>query len=227
MDEQISSSDISVRKSYDAQLRDFEEGVLDFLAQYGLPTQSILVPVNERVRVFQNFDAVMSLLSDDKKQKSLYISKFIAAIASGLFDAALNFLWNETIYELRQRVSQNDLSYFYDIAVPNPERRKNLNNADDLPKVDDSELIYGAKEIGLLSDIGFRHLDYIRYMRNWISAAHPNQNEVTGLQLISWLETCIKEVVLLPISSIVVNINRLLANIKSYTGPSFLDRWIR
>jgi len=62
VDEQINSSEIAVRKSYDAQLRDFEEGVLDFLARYGLPTQSILVPVNERVRVFQNFDAVMSLL---------------------------------------------------------------------------------------------------------------------------------------------------------------------
>ena len=167
MDNQNSSSDIVVRQSYDVQLRDFEKGVLGFLAQYGLPTQSIFVPVEERIRVFQNFDAVMSLLSDDKKQKSTYISKFIGATASGLFDAALNFLWNETIYELRQRVAQNDLSYFYDIAVPNPDRRKNLNDADDLVKIDDSELIYGAKEIELLSDIGptFRSL-HLHFSQN-------------------------------------------------------------
>ena len=25
-------------------------------------------------------------------------------------------------------------------------------------------------------------------MRNWASAAHPNQSELTGLNLISWLE---------------------------------------
>lgn len=29
-------------------------------------------------------------------------------------------------------------------------------------------------------------------MRNWASTAHPNQNELTGLQLIEWLETCMR-----------------------------------
>lgn len=204
-----------VRPGYDIQLHDFEKGVLGFLDQHGFPMQSILVPVNERLRVLQNFEAVVISLSDEKKQKSIYISKFIAATSSGLFDAALNFLWNETISELRQRVAQYDISYFFENAIPNSDRRKNLKNADDLVKIDDSELIYGAKEIGLLSEVGFRHLDYIRYMRNRLSAAHPNQNEVTGLQLISWLETCIKEVVLLPLSSIVVDIKKLLTNIKN------------
>jgi len=35
-------------------------------------------------------------------------------------------------------------------------------------------------------------------MRNWASAAHPNQNQITGLQLIGWFETCTKEVIALP-----------------------------
>src|SRR5207253_2798326 len=73
----------------------------------------------------------------------------------------------------------------------------------------------GAKEIGLISALGFRHLDYIRYMRNWASAAHPNQNEISGLQLIGWLETCVKEVISLPLSQIVVDIRKLLSNIKT------------
>ncbi len=47
---------------------------------------------------------------------------------------------------------------------------------------------------GILTDIGYRHLDYIRNMRNYASAAHPNQNQLTGFQLIAWLETCIREV---------------------------------
>ncbi|NES06504.1 MAG: hypothetical protein F6K22_29025 [Okeania sp. SIO2F4] len=38
-------------------------------------------------------------------------------------------------------------------------------------------------------------IDYIRDMRNHASAAHPNHNEITGLQLASWLETCIQEVI--------------------------------
>ena len=52
-------------------------------------------------------------------------------------------------------------------------------------------------------------------MRNWASAAHPNQNEITGLQLVAWLETCIREVISLPISNVAVEIKRLLSNIKN------------
>ena len=77
------------------------------------------------------------------------------------------------------------------------------------------ELIEGSRKIGLISELGFKHLDYIRYMRNWVSAAHPNQNELTGLQVTSWLETCIKEVISLPLSNVTVEIKRLLANIKT------------
>lgn len=66
----------------------------------------------------------------------------------------------------------------------------------------------------MISDVGYNHLDYIKYMRNWASAAHPNQTEITGLQLISWLETCIKEVINLPNSTITIEIGRFLKNLK-------------
>ncbi|NEP84657.1 MAG: hypothetical protein F6K17_21765 [Okeania sp. SIO3C4] len=52
-------------------------------------------------------------------------------------------------------------------------------------------------------------------MRNWASAAHPNHNQITDLQLISMLETCILEVITLPLSNVVVEIKKLLANIKT------------
>ncbi|NET17316.1 MAG: hypothetical protein F6K08_33125 [Okeania sp. SIO1H6] len=48
-------------------------------------------------------------------------------------------------------------------------------------------------------------------MRNWASAAHPNHNQITGLQLIS----IIIEVITLPLSNVVVEIKKLLANIKT------------
>lgn len=69
-------------------------------------------------------------------------------------------------------------------------------------------------------------------MRNRASAAHPNQNEITGLQLITWLQTCINEVISLPLSNIAVEIKKLLKNIKENPlseddaktiGPLFLE----
>ncbi|MBW4609028.1 MAG: hypothetical protein KME22_17930 [Hassallia sp. WJT32-NPBG1] len=177
-------------------------------------TPSVLVSVNERVTVFKNIADVLSKINDEQKPRSVYISKYVAAVASGLFDAALNYLWDETILELRKRVSQYDISYFYDNAVNSPEKRKNLNSEDDIVKVNDSELIEGGRKIGLISEIGYKHLDTIRYMRNWVSCAHPNQNEITGLQLISWLETCIRQVISLPLSNGTIEIQKFLKNLK-------------
>ncbi|NEU82908.1 hypothetical protein G1O98_28715 [Nostoc sp. UIC10630] len=210
----MDSSDIITQQSYSSQLNNFEAGVLGFLTEQGLPTDSVLVSVNERVIVFKNLADVLSKINDEQKPRSVYISKYIAAVASGLFDAALNYLWDETILELRKRVSQYDISYFYDNAVNSPEKRKSLNSEDDLVKVNDSELIEGGRKIGLISEIGYKHLDTIRYMRNWVSAAHPNQNEITGLKLVSWLETCIIEVISLPLSNGTIEIQKFLKNIK-------------
>lgn len=199
---------------YDVQLRNFEGGLINFLDQHNLPSENIFVGVPERINVFKNLDGVISQIDPKEKKQSLYLSKFIAGVASGLFDAALNYLWDETILQIRKRVVQYDLEYFYDNAVSG-DKRKRLKDESDLTKVDDYDLIKGAKEIGLISDLGFKHLEYINYMRNWASAAHPNQNELSGLQLISWLETCVREVISLPISNLTIQIKQLLAGVKN------------
>ena len=75
----------------------------------------------------------------------------------GLFDAALNYLWGN--------------------------RRKELKTAEDLVKLDDSKLLSGARESGLISDVGYHRVDHIRFMRNYDSVTHPDQVALTGRQL--------------------------------------------
>jgi hypothetical protein len=193
----------------------FEAALLNYMGGLGLPTDSVFAPVPQRLVVFQNTNTVIDGIDSNIRSHSVYISKFLAAVAAGLFDAALNYLWDQTIFELRHRVAQYDLDYFFDIVVKDPKKRSKLSDEDDLTRIDDSDLIHGAREIELISEMGYKHLDFIRYMRNWASAAHPNQNEITGLQLISWLETCIREVINLPLSNVVVEIKQLLGNIKT------------
>jgi len=207
---------VSSGTNYKSDLQVFETGLMSFIGKHGLPTENVLVPVHERLKVFGNVEDVLTLLNYEHKKKSTYISKFIAAAASGLFDAALNYLWDETIFELRKRIVRYDLEYFFDLAVTNPDKRKKLVNEDDLARLDDNELIRGASEMGLVSELGFKHLDFIRYMRNWASAAHPNQNQITGLQLIAWFETCVKEVITLPETNSSAQIKTLLANMKAH-----------
>ena len=99
--------------------------------------------------------------------------------------------------------------------ITDENRREKLNDEEDLAKIDEWELIRGCHLTGILSDIGYKHLDYIRDMRNWASAAHPNQNELTGFQLISWLETCIKEVIGKEPEGAVVEVRRFLTSIRN------------
>ena len=191
----------------------YENKMLGYMASLGLPVDNILVPISERKKMLKNFEDVVFELQAEDLGEARYISKFFTAATAGLFDAALNYLWDETVYQLRKRIANYDIEYFYDVAV-STEKRKKLSGVEDLCKLDDSELIQGAKEIDMISDIGYNHLDYIKYMRNWASAAHPNQSEITGLQLISWLETCIKEVINLPNSNITIETGRFLKNLK-------------
>ncbi len=201
-------------RSFAGELNTFEAVLSQQLARASLPVDNVLVEVTQRARLLQNVDAALERLTEDQRARSFYISKMIAAAAVGLFDAALNYLWNETVGELRRRVAGYDLAYFFDVAVQSPERRKHLSSVDDLTKLDDQDMLRAAREIGLLSDVGHRQLDHVRYMRNYASAAHPNQVELTGLELASWLETCIREVITLPLDTVTAETGRLLRNLR-------------
>ncbi|WP_218103893.1 hypothetical protein [Paenibacillus hemerocallicola] len=141
------------------------------------------------------------------QQYAMYISKFVAACSAGLFDAALNMLWNETVVNLREKVKRFDMDYFLDSVITDSKRRAAFRSEDDLAKLEEWELVKGCRDTGIITDIGFKHLDYIRDKRNHASAAHPNHNDLSGLQLVSWLETCIKEVLVKEPKGAVVQIN--------------------
>lgn len=195
-------------------LQSFEALVLGILAKSGLPTDGVLVGLDERHALMESTGFALTKLPVDKRGQASYISKMIIAGSVGLFDAALNYLWDETVLELRKRVVNFDLQYFYEVAEKSDKRRQDLKDEDDLPKLDDQKLLNGCREVGLISDIGFQELDLIRYMRNWASAAHPNQAQLDGLQLAHWLGACIKHAITLPYDQITAQVQKLLVKVK-------------
>lgn len=195
-------------------LQRFESVVRGQLAEVGLPSGEVFVDVDERHTMLANVPGVLARLDETTLGRSYYISKMIAAAAVGLFDAALNYLWDELVNELRRRVAGFDLKYFYDIAAGSSDLRRHLKDESDLSKVEDVSLLRAALEIGLLTDVGYQRLDHIRFMRNHASAAHPNQVTLTGLDLVNWLQICIREVITTPPDTVTATTGRLLANIK-------------
>ncbi len=195
----------------------YSRGLVSYLDFLGLPSQGVLVEPEERLVVISNLPAIVTKLTPECKYESMYISKFIAACGAGLFDAAINFLWNETVVNLRQKVINFDMAYFLDSVITDSKKRELFRNEEDFVKLEDWELIKGCKDTGIITDIGYKHLDYIRDMRNYASAAHPNHNNLDGLQLSSWLQTCIKEVLAKQPEGPVIEVKRLLHNLRTNT----------
>ena len=167
------------------------EKLTEYLTELGLPSENVLVAVDQRRFVLENIPGLVDRIEAEPRSEAMYVSKFVAACGAGLFDAALNFIWDEVVQSLRARVARFDLAYFYDTAVPAPERQ-DFQTEEDLVALSDQALIRGAHACGMLTTIGYKQVDYIRDMRNWASAAHPNQAEVSGIQLTAFFETCLK-----------------------------------
>lgn len=211
------SSDIQQYQSGEISqtLSQFSEGLSGYLKYLGLPTESVLAQIKQRRIVINNVPEVLEDLDPRQRKASMYISKFITACSVGLFDAALNYLWDETVHNLREKVARFDLNYFYDSVITDPDRRSKLKDESDLEKLDDWVLVKGCQQTGIISDIGYRHLDYIRDMRNYASAAHPNHNELTGLQLADWLQTCIREVLGKEPEGAAIEVRKLLNSLRN------------
>ena len=169
--------------NYDKQLAETQEKFLQLLDDVGLPSDNIFVSISERAVVFGNAQSLLNKMDLEAKSEAIYVSKFFAAVSVGLFDAALNYIWDETVLHLRKRIEAYDLEYFYEIAA-SEEKRKDLKTIDDISKLTDDELLRGSLKIDLITEVGYRNIDLVKYMRNNASAAHPNQLDVTGRRVL-------------------------------------------
>jgi len=204
------TGEIEIQNSVD----NFSKNLEAYLEYIGLPTKDVLVRFDERRRVISNLEDIISKMEIEKRKRAQYISKFVASCAVGLFDAALNYLWNEIITNLKGKIIMLDLDYFYDSIIKNPEERKKYVCESDLENLADWQLIEGCKETGVISYLGYKYLDFIRDMRNFASASHPNQTQLSGYQLVDWLDTCIREVLSREPTGSAFKVKRLLVNIR-------------
>src|ERR1700692_1857743 len=94
-----------------AELEQFEGALTTAMEVLGLPSTDVFIAFEQRYRVLANFGGALADLDAEHRARSLYLSKLMVAVGAGLFDAALNYLWDETISELRRRVVGYDLEY--------------------------------------------------------------------------------------------------------------------
>lgn len=175
--------------------------------------------MEDRRKIIDSLASALDILSLEERAKSYYLTRFTVAIAVGLFDGALTYLWDETIKSLRRLVADFDLAYFYSVAEQISSRNKNFHNEEDLSQVAEHDLLEACRRIGLLNDVNYKRLEHVNYMRNHASAAHPNEHQIDGFEMLGLLTNCLKHAITAKPQHSVIQIKILLENIRTQTIP--------
>jgi hypothetical protein len=68
-----------------------------YLVNVGLPVSDVVAPIAERKKIIAQLADALEILPHADRGKAHYLSRFTIAIAAGLFDGALNYLWDDLI----------------------------------------------------------------------------------------------------------------------------------
>lgn len=113
------------------------------------------------------------------------IARMCVATSVGLFDGAINYIWNAVILNLRARVISFGLGYVSQTLNKKFEE-------DDLYDLTDADLISLCRKLELLSEEGYFFLNQCRDIRNNFSSAHPSIAQIDDRELINFISRCCK-----------------------------------
>lgn len=133
--------------------------------------------------VWNDFPKLLSKIPHEKRNEA--IMSMCIAVAAGLFDSAINYAWNATITELRNKVIQFDIHFIPRISGKSFDNNKMMN-------MRDNELLTLCLELNLISEDGHFMLNQCRELRNNFSAAHPAIGKIDDYELKNFLNRCIR-----------------------------------
>lgn len=149
-------------------------------------------------RRFRNLEKVDNLVAEWETVKlairpdyrdDVSLEKARTAIEAGLNDAAINYIWNLTIYDLQKKITVYGVDYFSSAINWDG---KPLKTADDLREIKDHQLISGAFALGIIPAEAHFFLEQCRELRNNFSTAHYPLGELDKLETYNFIKNCIK-----------------------------------
>lgn len=113
------------------------------------------------------------------------IARMCVAVSTGLFDGAMNYIWNAAILQLRTKVRNFGLQIVAQILQSDFEEKHLL-------ELQDSRLLELSLKLNLVNEDGFFFLDQCRDVRNNFSAAHPTLGTVNDREFTTFLNRCVR-----------------------------------
>lgn len=113
------------------------------------------------------------------------IARMCVAVSTGLFDGAMNYVWNAAILQLRTKVRNFGLPIVAQIIRRDFEEKHLL-------ELQDSRLLELCLKLNLVNEEGYFFLDQCRNVRNNFSAAHPAIGNVNDREFTTFLNRCVR-----------------------------------
>lgn len=156
----------------------------DLLAQItsalGVPRN--LLPAKEQIdHTWDNLPRLLSKIPPELRDERMI--RLCVAVSVGLFDSAINYVWNSTVVELRQKVIRFGLPIVAQLTSTTLDETKLL-------EMMDHALLKLCLELNLITEEGYFKLDQCRAIRNSFSAAHPAMGALDEDEVVSFISRC-------------------------------------
>ncbi len=113
------------------------------------------------------------------------IARMCVAVSTGLFDGAMNYIWNAAILHLRDKIRTFGLAVVAQILQKDFEEKHLL-------EYQDSRLLELCLKLNIVDEDGYFFLDQCRDVRNNFSAAHPTLGKVNDREFTTFLNRCVR-----------------------------------
>ena len=113
------------------------------------------------------------------------VARMCVAVSTGLFDGAMNYIWNAAILHLRDKIRVFGLPIVAQIRQKDFEEKHLL-------ELQDSRLLELCLKLNIIDEDGYFFLDQCRDVRNNFSAAHPTLGKVNDREFTTFLNRCVR-----------------------------------
>ncbi len=180
------------------------EHVGGIIANLNLP-RSIIASNEEIGFAWKELPREIERIPEDLRDE--LIVRMCIATSVGLFDGAINYIWNATIMAMRKKVVNFGLSLVAQTLNRNFEEN-------DLSELRDAELLEICYKLEILSEEGYYFLNQNRDIRNNFSVAHPSIAKIDDRELINFISRCCKYGITEDYSLLGINVQDFVSSIK-------------
>lgn len=181
-------------------------------------TRDVLPSKDQIDMAWGNLPRLLSKIPSELRDERMI--RLCVAVSVGLFDSAINYVWNSTVVELRQKIIRFGLPIVGQLTGKTIDESKLL-------EMMDHELLKLSLELNLITEEGYFKLDQCRAIRNSFSAAHPAMGALDEDEVVNFISRCARSALSDVNVPAGVNFSDLIVAIKNGSfNPDQSSYWI-